>query len=278
MVSICLFSVTAHSQSGGSGHDPFRQFTRNLPAVDRVEIIAVAPVVADEIKKLDCAQAGFICAPDTFPYKTGAVKTLTNEDARAFSARWRKLERDRLHYDDKCMAPDRLLRFYQNDKLLLESLFCTDCRKIMLPAIGVVSVAGSNDAPYYQFRDLVLPESIRRQTRENFKRQMMPKVGQLFTVHGLLLSGIKGMIVTYADGEIHLRDIDLKRTNELMNLGCHTAIKVTGTLRYYPEPPPQTALKHYASLPEHFYFEKPEIEVLRVEKVRRPGQLGRKRR
>lgn len=268
LVSACLFTFTAHSQRGGSGHDPFRRFTRNLPAVDRIEVITVAPVVADEIKKLDCGQAGFICAPDTFPYKTGAVKTLTSEDTRAFSARWRKLERDYLHNDDKCMAPDHMLRFYQNDKLLLESLVCTGCRKIVLPAIGVVSVAGSNDEPYYQFRDLMLPESITQQTRENFKGEMMPKVGQRFTVNGLLLSDVKGMIVKYAEGEIYLRDIDLKRANELMNLGCHTAIKVTGTLRYYPEPPQQTRLKVYARLPEHFYFEKPQIEVLRVEKTR----------
>ena len=108
MVSVCLFSLTAHSQRGGS--DPFRQFIRNLPAIDKVEVIAVAPVVEGQIKKLECKQTGFVCAPDTFPYQTGAVKTLTNEDALAFSERWRKLERDHLQNNDKCMVPDHLLR------------------------------------------------------------------------------------------------------------------------------------------------------------------------
>ena len=87
----------------------------------KVEVITIVPLVTEEIERVDCTRPDLVCAPDTFPYEVGAVNILTGEAADKFSAQWRKLERDYLHNDDKCLPADHLLRFYQNDKLLLES-------------------------------------------------------------------------------------------------------------------------------------------------------------
>lgn len=277
-IYVCLFSPAVHSQSYGKGSDPFRKFVKALPPIDRVEVIAVTPLVTDEVERVNCPRPGFVCAPDTFPYELGAAETLIGEDAHRISAQWRKLERDYLHNDDKCLTPDHILRFFQDDKLLLESQVCTLCRKITLPTIGVVSVAGSNDAPYYQFQRFLMPDSSFERSRENFKREMLPKVGQQFVIIGLLLSRVKaGMAVAYGEGAIYLYGVNLARTNELINLGCHTAIKVTGTLRHYPEPPPQNAPVTHQALPEHFYFERPNIQVLRVEDPRRTKRRKKSR-
>ncbi|MEK6283789.1 MAG: hypothetical protein AABN95_25820 [Acidobacteriota bacterium] len=122
-----------------------------------------------------------------------------------------------------------------------------------------------------------MSDSSFEQRRESFKREMIPKVGQQFTITGLLLSRKAGMAVGYAQGAIYLYGVSLARTNELINLGCHTAIKVTGTLRYYPEPPPQKGPVIHGVLPEHFYFERANIQVLRVESPRRPKRSKKRR-
>ena len=277
-ILVCLLSPAAHSQSNGKSTNPFRKFVKALPPIDRVEVVAVTPLATDEVERVDCAGPGFVCAPDRFPYEIGAIKTLFGEDAHRVTAQWRKLERDYLHNDDKCLVPDHILRFFQGDELLLESQVCTFCRKITLPTMGVVSVAGSNDAPYDRFQNILMPDSSFEEGRDNFKRKMIPKVGQQFTVVGLLLTALKaGMAVRFGDGAIYLHDVDLPRTNELINLGCHTAIRVTGTLRHYQEPPPQKGPLIYATLPEHFYFEKSNIQVLRVEDPRRPKRPRKSR-
>jgi hypothetical protein len=269
---VCFLSPATHAQSNRKRTNPFRKFVKALPAVDKVEVMVVTPLATDEVESVDCSRPGFVCAPDSFPYEISATKTLVGEDADRISARWRKLERDYLHNDDKCLVPDHMLRFFQGDKLLLESQVCTFCRKITLPTLGVVSVASSNDAPYYHFQNLLMPDSRFEQSRDNFKREMLPRVGQQFTVIGMLLTNLKsGMAVRYGDGEIYLRGINIARENKLINLGCHTAIKVTGTLRRHQESPVQTGNVIYQTLPEHFYFEKPNIQVLRVENPgRRP--------
>lgn len=267
VILVCLSSPAAYSQS--HVRNPFRRFVKALPPVDRVEIIEVTPVVTDEART-DCARPGFICAPDTFPYAMGAVKTLTGEDAHRISSQWRKLERDYLQNQNKCLVPDHVLRFFKDDKLLLESQVCALCRKITLPTMGVVSVAGSAEAPYHQFQDSLIPYSSWDQDRENFKSEMLPKVGQKFTIRGMLLHRKLGMAVAYGDGEIYLNGVALPRTNILINLGCHTAVKVTGTLGHYPAPPRQTGPLTYAMVPEHFYFESTSVQVLRVESPRRP--------
>ena len=271
-ILICLFSPAAYSQS--KGNNPFQNFVKALPRVDRIEIIEVTPLVTDDVERTDCSRPGLVCAPDSFPYVMGTVKTLTGEDAYRVSNQWRKLNRDYLHNDDKCLVPDHLLRFFKDDKVLLESQVCTLCRKITLPGMGVVSVAGSNEAPYYHFQKSLIPDSSCNQSRGNFKREMLPKVGQQFTVNGLLLKRKAGMAVGYRDGEIYLFGVGLARTNELINLGCHTAIKVTGILRHHGEPSPQAGSRIHAVLPEHFYFERASVEVLRFES---PSRQKRKK-
>ena len=263
LILVCGFSSAVYSQT--NGNNSFRKFVKVLPPVDKVEIVDVTPLVTDDVERTDCSRPGLVCAPDSFPYVMGTVKTLIGEDAYRISDQWRKLERDYLHNDDKCLVPDHLLRFFKDDKVLLESQVCTLCRKITLPGMGVVSVAGSNEAPYYHFQNSLKSDSSWSQSRENFKREMLPKVDHQFTVNGLLLKRKAGMAVGYRDGEIYLFDVSLARTNELIDLGCHTAIKVTGILRHRPEPSPQTGSKIHAVLPEHFYFERASVEVLRFE-------------
>ena len=120
----------------------------------------------------------------------------------------------------------------------------------------------------------MMPDAGFAQGFENFKREVIPRVGQQLTVFGLLLTSLKGgMAVAYGEGEIYLQS-DLKLANKLMNLGCHTAIKVTGTLQHYPEPPPQSGPVRYQARPEQFYFENPNIQVLRLKILVAENEIG----
>ena len=131
------------SQGNGRARDPFSQFVKKLPAVDRVEVIAVHPLLSEDLKNADCTRSGLVCAPDSYPYEIGAVKSLVGDEANNFAVLWRALERATLYYDDRCLVPDHVLRFFQGDRILLESQICTLCRKVTLPTIGVVSVEGT---------------------------------------------------------------------------------------------------------------------------------------
>ncbi|HET7713637.1 MAG TPA: hypothetical protein VFK94_04935, partial [Patescibacteria group bacterium] len=157
LILVCWLSSAVYSQT--NGNNSFRKFVKALPPVDKVEIIDVTPLVTDDVERTDCSRPGLVCAPDSFPYVMGNVKTLLGQDAYRISNQWRNLERDYLHNEDKCLVPDHILRFFKDDKVLLESQVCTLCRKITLPGMGAVSVAGSNEAPYYHFQNSLISDS-----------------------------------------------------------------------------------------------------------------------
>ena len=95
----------------------------------------------------------------------------------------------------------------------------------------------------------------------------MTQVGRRITLLGLIVQSKSALTIAYGEGQIDLSGVSTARVNELINLGCHTAVRVSGTLQYYPEPGPQkaTVIPQQRS-PEHFYFSAPRIEVVRVEK------------
>jgi len=254
--------------------DPFRRFIKKLPEVDRVEVITLNPLLTDEAKSVDCHRAGLVCAPDNFPYEIGPSRSLVGGDAKSFAALWRALDRDSLH-SDRCLVPDHALRFFQGDKILLETQVCTLCRKVTLPEIGVVNVEGSNSAPYYRFQSVLLPDSSFEQLREQFKQKMMPKVGHEMSLIGLIVQSKSALTIAYGEGEIEVTGVDIARLNELINLGCHTVLKVTGTLQYFAASNSRTA-KVVQLQPSHFYFDKPQLEVVRVEDVRKTSKKRKK--
>src|SRR5262252_6747409 len=112
--------------------DPFRKFVTRLPDIDRLEIVEVKPVLTDDLAQVQCNSSGLICAPDNFPYQTGAKKTLTGLEAKKFARVWRSLTRDRLAPRTKCLTPDYVLRFFKADDLMLETQVCVLCHTITL--------------------------------------------------------------------------------------------------------------------------------------------------
>jgi hypothetical protein len=269
-----LLPATVLCQTNKGSADPFRRFIKRLPEVDRVEVISLKPLLTDEVKSVDCHRADFVCAPDNFPYEVGPSRSLVGEDAKRFAALWRGLERDSLHRD-RCLVPDHALRFSQGDKILLETQVCTLCRKVTLPEIGVVNVEGSNSSPYYRFQNALLPDSSFEQLQEQFKLKMMPKVGDEMSLIGLIVDSKSALTVAYGDGEIEVTGVDIIRLNELINLGCHTVLKVTGTLQYFKESNSRTT-EVVQRQPSHFYIHKPQIEVVRVEDVSKTRKKSKK--
>jgi len=255
-------------QTNKGGTDLFRRFTRDLPEVDRVEVITLSPVLSVELKTADCRQPGLMCARDNFPYKIGPSKRLEGDDAKRLVVLWRALQRDSFNKVSGCLVPDRALRFFQGDKMLLETQVCTFCKKVTLPGIGVVSVEGSNTAPYYRFQSALIPDGSYEQLREQFKLRMMPNVGHEMSIIGLIVNSKSALTISDGEGEIDISGVDIKGLNQLQNLGCHTALKVTGTLQYFEQSNQKTA-QAVQLQPSHFYFVKPVIEVVRVADVRK---------
>jgi hypothetical protein len=271
LVAAALFclvtTANVFSQGTRSATIAFRQFVKRLPDVDRVEVIAVNPLLTDDIKNANCTRPGLLCAPDTYPYEIGEVKNLVGDEAKSFATLWRALVRNR-EQNNLCLTPDHVLRFFQGERMLLESQVSTFGRQVTLPGIGVVNLDGSSTL--HLFQEAVMPRSSIQRSSENFKREMMSKVGSKLTVTGLIVDRKQWTLaISYRDGDIRLVDVNLTRVNELINLGCHTAIKVTGTLDYYPGPEPQAGGVIEQRVYEHFYFRAPQIEVVRIESPRK---------
>ena len=114
---------------------------------------------------------------------------------------------------------------------------------------------------------------------EIFKRNMMPHVGQNITVVGDLKSGKLGWWVDLKDWGVYIRpmkDPDIAKMNELDRFADHT-VQVTGTLQYFPEPPPSSPDRVEARPPEHFYFDVAEAQVVSLKSPPRSKQSTKKR-
>ena len=99
---------------------------------------------------------------------------------------------------------------------------------------------------------------------DNFKREMMPQVGKKITVVGVLNPGKLGWFVAFKDWGVYIRSIkgsDIPKTNDLNHFEGQT-VEVTGTLRYFPKPPPPKSDRIEAIAPEHFYFDVAEARVV----------------
>jgi hypothetical protein len=99
---------------------------------------------------------------------------------------------------------------------------------------------------------------------ENFKRGMIPQVGKKITVVGVLKSAKLGWLVAFKGRGVYIypvKDSDISKMNDLNRFDGHT-VQVTGTLRYYPEPPPPKPDRVEAIPPEHFYFDIAEARVV----------------
>jgi hypothetical protein len=101
----------------------------------------------------------------------------------------------------------------------------------------------------------------------NFKREMMPKVGQKITVVGTWsdrekqccwLAFNKWGAYVYA-----AKESGMTRERELFaHFRNGQTVKVTGTLRYYPGPPAtREGKQHVQYAPEHFSFDAAEVEM-----------------
>ena len=116
------------------------------------------------------------------------------------------------------------------------------------------------EAPAIEFR--VAPSS--PATFPSFKRDMMPKVLTEISVEGVLGRGKLGWLVTYNDWPIYIyetKQSDFAKMKDLNRFEGYT-VRVTGTLRYFPEPPPVHKDKPEAVPPEHFYFDVAEVKVI----------------
>jgi hypothetical protein len=264
LIITALGAAVEAGQTNRRRPDPFRQFVTQLPHVDRLEIVEVKPVLTDDLRDIQCHQGGLICAPDTFPYRTDSKMTLVGPEAEKFLRVWRSLTRDRQAPRTKCLTPEYVLRFFKADNLILETQVCALCHKITLPTAGVVSVAGSNTYPYYDLQNALLPDRELRRRWQSFKEKMMPRAGKQLSLVGLITGGKAVLSIEYDDWDVYLSGVDLAQVNILNNLACHTAVKVTGILQYYSAPNTGNSPIAQQRPPDHFYFDRPQIEVVRT--------------
>ena len=137
------------------------------------------------------------------------------------------------------------------------------CRKITLPTVGVVSVAGSIKHPYDDLQDVLLPDAELRRRWQSFQQKMMPQVGKQLSLVGLISEGKAVLTIDYDEWIIYLDGVDLREVNVLNNLACHTAVRVSGRLQYYSTPKTDMALQQQRP-PDHFFFDRPQIEIVRT--------------
>jgi len=90
-----------------------------------------------------------------------------------------------------------------------------------------------------------------------FKQKLMPQVGKTITVEGVLRSAKLGWQVAFNDWGIYLYSIDDRhpRAMDALNRFSGMNVRVTGTLRYFPQPPTPSGDVAYAVPPEHFFFD-----------------------
>ncbi|HMO80193.1 MAG TPA: hypothetical protein PKD24_05330 [Pyrinomonadaceae bacterium] len=129
----------------------FSQSVTDLPAVDKVEIFAVEGIRTNR-KDIDCTQPDIVCS--MISGKILASKTLSGEDANKIADLWRDLRNGN---GAACFAAAYVLRFYQNDKLLLVTDVCFHCCNVTLPGTGIRSICGDREA-FVSFKDLVTTE------------------------------------------------------------------------------------------------------------------------
>jgi hypothetical protein len=137
--------------------------------------------------------------------------------------------------------------------------------RVVLIAFVLVSCATSGSAQRTSFDD--------------FKAEMMPQVGKTITVEGVLASAKLGWIVEFKDWGVYLHATtaaDFAKSNQLDRFDEQT-VKVTGKLRYFPQPAPTPVTNPVAATaPEHFYFEIGESTIVSTQKAQFIREAPRK--
>jgi len=107
----------------------------------------------------------------------------------------------------------------------------------------------------------------------NFKREMMPQLGKKITVVGVLKSGKLGWLVAFKGWGVYIypiNDSSISMMNDI-NRFEGRMVEVSGTLRYFPEPPPPASDRVEAIIPEHFYFDVAEARTVSLNPPRSRG-------
>jgi hypothetical protein len=266
LVLVLSFSA-GQSQTKRTQNDPFRKFVTTLPAVNRIEILSVNTFQTEDAKTVDCTQPDVVCRPGLFPLKITETRKIEGAEAIKVGRLWRNLKRGDPY--GGCFLPSHILRFYGNDQLILDSVFCL-CGRITLPNIGVVGVLGSMEN-WYRFRALATPDldMDRDQRFADHKRELLPQVGKRITIIGVLDHAKLGPMVTFKGWPVYVyatKDSDFEKEKSIFQLPCQI-VSLTGTLRYFPEPTPRDhAERAVAVPPEHFYFDIADVTVHTVSK------------
>ena len=104
-----------------------------------------------------------------------------------------------------------------------------------------------------------------------FKQELMPQVGKTITVEGTLQSAKLGWLVAFNDWGIYLypQGGHIREMNALNRFNGKN-VRITGTLRYFPEPPKPAGDLAAAMPPEHFFFDVAEakVELLQNKSIR----------
>jgi hypothetical protein len=155
-ILVSVLCCPTHAQQTQADDDPaYQKYVIALPAVDKVEVLAVTGFPPSEWKNVDCTNPDIICnLPNRMPVRILASKTLSGEGANRISMLWRNLRRGN---GAGCFAPGYVLRFYQQDKLLLATEVCFHCCNITLPDEGIASMCGSEQS-LTRFKEFVTTE------------------------------------------------------------------------------------------------------------------------
>ncbi|HEV7842650.1 MAG TPA: hypothetical protein VGO69_03095, partial [Pyrinomonadaceae bacterium] len=132
-VAILFLAVCcpARAQQNHSESDSYREYVTELPAAERVEILAVGWIATDEWRNVDCTKPDVLCyLPHKFPSKILASKMLAGEEANIASMLWRRLKPGN---GAGCFSPAYVLRFYTHGEILLTAEVCFHCCNIALP-------------------------------------------------------------------------------------------------------------------------------------------------
>lgn len=109
-----------------------------------------------------------------------------------------------------------------------------------------------------------------------FKDELMPQVGKTITIEGTLQSAKLGWLVEFNHWGIYLYPTDSGHLREMNALSRFSGknVRVTGILRYLPEPPKPAGDVAVALPPEHFAFDVAEakVELLQNKSIRELNQ------
>lgn len=124
--------------------DSYDKYVKTLPLPDKVDILTINLLPLDNPQSIDCSDPKILCHPlNGLPVKMLNSISLKGRDAEKVATLWRRLEPGN---GMGCFGPAYLLRFYNQDKLLLDTEVCFHCCNITLPNYGIVSICGNKRA------------------------------------------------------------------------------------------------------------------------------------